>query len=95
MIFFSNCIEPFNASFDKYENLLVIDGIITDEAGPYTVKITRSSSTENIEYNYVHSAVVIISDNEGNSETLTEIESGVYSTSENGIYGITNNSYNI
>ncbi|MCD4793026.1 MAG: DUF4249 domain-containing protein [Bacteroidales bacterium] len=92
---FSGCIEPFDASIDKYENILVIDGIITDDPGPYTVKISRSTSTDNIQYIYVSGATVIISDNDGNSEILSEIEAGVYSTSENGIQGITNNYYKI
>lgn len=95
IILFSKCIEPFDLSINKYENLLVIDGLISDATGPYTVKISESSATDNININNVSYATVIISDDKGNSETLSETENGVYTTSENGIQGIINNSYKI
>lgn len=95
IVLVTDCIEPFDVSFSKYENLLVVDGMITNEPGPYTVKLSRSASTENFEYTFISNATVIISDNTGNSEVLTQTDEGVYSTTESGIQGISNNSYKI
>ncbi len=95
IVLFSECVEPFDASVDKYENLLVIDGSITSDPGPYIVRISRSTSIDNNTFQYVPDAIVIISDDKGNSETLSEIDAGVYSTSKSGIQGVINNSYKV
>lgn len=71
----------------EYEDLLVIEGKITNEPGPYTVKLSSSSSVQEPAYFPKSGAKVIITDNEGNAETLTEVESGVYKTSATGIQG--------
>lgn len=95
LILFSECVEPFDASIDKYENLLVVDGMITNDSGPYSVKLSRSTTTNNTGFIYVPDATIIISDDKGNSEQLTEIRAGQYTTGESGIQGVINNSYKI
>ena len=60
---------------------IVIQGSITDEDGPYIVNISKSTDYFNPEANEkVENAIVIISDNKGNSENLVENEPGIYTT---------------
>ena len=39
-----SCVEPFYPEIEAYENILVVDGSITDENRPYLVKLSRSFS---------------------------------------------------
>jgi len=59
--------------------ILVVDALITDEDAPNYVKLSRSSQTQGL-YTKVTGAVVIVSDDAGNSFTLTEKEAGEYWT---------------
>lgn len=36
------CREPFDPPIERYENVLVVDGLITDGEGPHQVRLTRS-----------------------------------------------------
>ncbi len=68
---------------------LVVDGLITDQPGPYTVELTKGFYIESKSSvkTYISASRVVISDNAGNSEVLTEKSQGVYQTSVNGIRG--------
>ncbi len=92
-----------NSCVDQYwpdikgndEQIIVIDGKISNEPGPYTVKLSYSSELQNPQFNGISGATVIIEDNEGNAETLTEVSFGVYQTAENGIQGVIGRSYKV
>ena len=81
---------------DSYSSQLVVDGIITNEPGPYTVKLSQSTRVENFllfHRDIIAGASITISDNLGNSELLIEAEPGVYKTKENGIQGVIGREY--
>lgn len=92
----SGCIEPVTIETDQEPRLLVVNGLITDEPGPYTVKLNKSYYYGEY-YGGVHPDVigarVVISDNLGKSEVLTEKEPGKYETAVNGITGQVGVSY--
>lgn len=90
-----SCIDLYFPDLDKYDNLLVVDGKLTDEPGPYTIRLNLSSDVRPLEYPPVSGAEVIISDDAGTSELLTETEPGVYQTSESGIRGTVGRSYQL
>ena len=98
---FSSCSEEFDLSVPGAEPKLIVEGILTNEEGPYFVRLTHSSNefgktrqiirqvavhnnetdkyelvndTIETKYNYksVDNALVIISDNEGVSDTLKQ-----------------------
>ena len=81
-LFVPSCIDPIDFSKGNNSKNLVVDGLITSEPGPYVVYLTRttdySSTGEFVEE--VEGAIVIISDDLGNSESLTQIFPGVYKT---------------
>ena len=79
---FSSCEEVINLKLNTSESQIVIQGSVYDHPGPYTVKITRTVGfDESNIYPPVTGAEVVISDNAGNSDVLTETTPGTYMTS--------------
>ena len=89
------CKDEFLLELRNYEPIMVVDGIITDLPGPYTIKMSKTSPVnETVELPY-EGCTVSIFENTDKSEVLTEIEPGKYVTSEGGIQGVIGNEYRI
>ena len=95
LAFLFSCKESYWPELDKYENVLVVDGLITNEPGPYTVRLSFSSPIDSAKFIPYTNCQLIISDNTGNSEALTESEPGIYMTSDLGIQGIIGRKYKL
>lgn len=81
-VLFTGCEKVVDLDYKNNQSRIVIDGNITNEPGPYSVKITKSVSlTETGVYPAIDDAVVIISDDAGNSEVLSFQGNGIYHTS--------------
>ena len=89
------CVEEYWPDLGKYENVLVVDGMITNEPGPYTIRLATSTQISNTENFPFPNAEIVIFDDIGNSETLTEINPGEYCTASDGIQGIVGRKYKI
>jgi len=72
------CIDPFNPEIDNYQNLLVVDALVTDENSSYFVRLSRTTKTPKATPKAVTGALVSVTDNLGNTGDFTEILSGVY-----------------
>ena len=82
VLIFSSCEKVIEVDLNSTSPKVVIEGIINNNAGPYKVKLTKTADYFNPEdYPVISGAQVIISDNLGNSETLTESSAGIYETS--------------
>jgi len=92
---FSSCIEEFNPELDNFNNLLVVDGGITNESGPYTVRLSISSNVNSNKKEKITNAKVIISTKGGVSEVLNETSPGIYKTKYDGIRGAVGKEYKI
>jgi hypothetical protein len=71
---------------------IVIEGKISDQAGPCTVSLTRTGTyfTPELSFPTVSGATVVIQDNMGARDTLRESTSGVYTSQTiRGIPGVT------
>jgi len=78
----SACEDVIDVDIPKGQPLLVVDGAVTDQPGPYVVKLTKTVPYFDEQTPPpVPGAVLTLADNEGNRETLTEREPGVYVTS--------------
>ncbi|HEY4652147.1 MAG TPA: DUF4249 domain-containing protein [Pontibacter sp.] len=91
-----SCVDPLELKIDDNAQQLVVDGMITDEAGPYTVRLSRSKPYATYHDNWSTAetgAQVTIADDKGNQETLQEAEPGLYQTSSEGIKGQVGNTY--
>lgn len=95
VLILSSCKDEFWPDLGDYENIIVVDGEITNEPGPYEVRLSVSTSVQNPEFTPYTGARVQIIDSEGVSETLTEVSPGHYQTSENGMQGVVGNAYKI
>lgn len=88
------CQKVINMDFKDVTGKYVIEGNVTDLAGPYTVTISQVGKVEN-DYSFtgVSQATVAISDNAGNNETLQEVQPGIYQTST--LAGVEGRTYNL
>jgi len=78
----TSCEKIVDLKHKDNQSRIVIEGNITNETGPYFVKITKSIGlTETGAYPTVDNAVVTISDDAGNSETLARQGGGIYRAS--------------
>lgn len=84
MMLFS-CEEPFNPDIDikDYESMLVVDGLISNEIGPFRVRLSSSVPLDtSVNEVPVYGAEVEIFDTNGNSYTLYGFSDGWYETEQ-------------
>ncbi|MBT1700262.1 DUF4249 family protein [Fulvivirgaceae bacterium PWU4] len=76
------CIEPLNIT-PAVLSKIVVDGLVTNEPGPYTVKLTYSGSTDKFSQDAppVRGATITIVENGSIVRPLYETGNGVYQTS--------------
>jgi hypothetical protein len=92
---FSTCIDPYTPVLEGYESLLVIEGVVTDEAVPYEVILTRSVQHEDSVPERVTDATVYISDESGNKAYLALSGSGTFVTNPAEFTGVTGETYTL
>lgn len=93
----SACIDPLVVKIPSVTSKLVVDGLITNDPGPYEVKLFYSSDLETriSEPRVEPGAQVWIFDDLGQTEQLTEATPGVYRTNPSGIQGQLGRSYSL
>lgn len=80
-LLFTSCEKVIDLEYKGNQSRLVIEGNISNEPGPYVVKITKSIGlSESGAYPAIDNAQVMIRDDAGNSETLVPQGSGAYAT---------------
>lgn len=91
---FSSCEKVIDLKLRDSEAGIVIEGAVTDQPGPYRVKITRKVNFDepNV-FPAVNGATVVISDNTGIVDTLNQVGPGIYET--NSIVGVAGNTYTL
>jgi hypothetical protein len=89
------CVTPYYPNVTKYENLLVVDGQMTNLTGPYKVKLSRSYKYDSKAVIPVTGANIKIKDNNGLEVPLKEISDGTYSTVDTTFHGIPGKSYKL
>ena len=92
------CVERINFNLPhNYSTDVVVDGLITNEPGPYTVKLSSVIKTDDTYPLGVplYAKYVTIFDNVGNSEELILTGQGVYQTQTGGIQGVIGREYHI
>lgn len=79
-IFFVTCEEPFDPEITKYEDLIVVEGQITNVKKAHKIRITRSYEYSETKEEYIIGAKVTIIDDLGKVDSLKERKNGYYST---------------
>ena len=92
-----SCIDEYVTDLDaKYISLLVVDGMISNKPGPYTIKLSYSSSISNTNENSPATGFQIsIVDDLGSEELLYEKENGIYETSNSDFIGVIGREYKL
>ena len=78
LVFAVSCKEPYNPEIDTNISGIVINGLITDEPGPYTVNLSRPVSFNGIQSVPVQNANVYVTDENNNTFYFYETLPGVY-----------------
>jgi len=95
LVFVSACTDTYYPEIDKYENTLVIDGLISSEPGPYFVHLQLAATIYYPVFNPVANATVFVTDNLGNVENFKETENGIYSNVSPDFQGMAGRSYQL
>ena len=92
-----SCVTPYQPDTVSISSGLVVEGEITDQPGPYTVKLTRTADYSFKSLNLLETgATVTISDNQGHQEILREQSTGgIYQTGATGLRGVVGQIYKV
>jgi hypothetical protein len=97
-----SCQEIYNdPSIKSASGIIVVKGLITDAEGPYSVYVSHTIPFNDAEPSVyadtlgIADAEVVISDDHGNSEVLSETTKGHYVTSAGGIRGTAGYTYTL
>lgn len=90
----ASCTKVIDVDLNTADPKYVIEGFVTKGETVHQVKITRTLNfDETVAFPTVDNAIVVISDNAGNSETLTLASPGIYKTSS--LLGVEGRTYTI
>ncbi len=89
-----SCEEVIEIDLNSADPKIVVEANITDDPGPYLVKLSWTENYfEPSEFIRINDAFVVISDDQGVIDTLSEAEAGIYYTSK--IHGVPGNTYTL
>lgn len=94
----SSCEEPFIPDISKaeYESVLVVDGTISTEEGPFRIRLSRSLPIDaDVDFLPEDGAQVLITDDDGNVFHLFDRGNGWYETAENNLRAQIGVKYNL
>lgn len=72
LLVFKACIDPYEPEVNKTQEVLVIDGMITDRPGLHQVRVSSSTPYTDPEFKPVNGCVVSVTDDQGNMEFYDE-----------------------
>jgi len=95
----TSCKELFTTEIEINKIPLAVDGLITDEAKSYSIKLSKAASYNNndsYEYTSVSKAKVTVSDDCGHTYNFTELDNdGVYMSDPSEFVGVPGRSYTL
>jgi len=94
--FLAGCIKSFTPKVNKYDNLLVVDGFVTDGPGPYTVKLSRSGTLKQFSVPAPYpNCMVSVKDDQGNAFAFQEKQPGIYQSDSLTFRAVPGRSYQV
>ena len=91
----SSCVEKYWPEMTKYENVLVVDGVLTNGDELCEVRLSYSSSVDNEKLIPINDAELYITDEHNIEIQLVETDDGVYQVSDTLFRGQIGNSYQL
>lgn len=90
----TSCTKEIDLPLKNESNSVVIEASVNEGTGPHTVRLSRSVAfTTTNSFPVINGATVTLSDDQGNSEQLTETAPGLYTTST--LEGIPGRNYSL
>jgi len=93
-----SCVDRIeqDVAFEE-KSILVVDGLITDQPGPYTIKLTWALGPNSVlsSPTPVLAKELKITDDLGNSEVLQTVDIGIFQTSPTGMRGVPGRYYTL
>ncbi len=90
----ASCTKTINVDLNTADPQLVVEGTITDDVNSNQVRITKTVNfSETNNFPAVTGAIVTISDDVGNTDTLNEVSPGLYKPST--LIGVSGRTYNL
>ena len=82
-VLFGGCEKLVSIDLNKADPHLVIEGVVTDRPGPYTVKLSKTGNyfVNELVFPPVSNALIVVTDDQGQKDTLNEITNGTYQSS--------------
>ncbi len=94
LLILSSCTEKFFPDIKSENTILVVDGKVTNQSGPYELRLFRTVDlTKTDSLTPEEDAIITIYDDQGNSDSYTEIQPGVYHTLSGNFKGEIGRSY--
>jgi hypothetical protein len=90
-----SCIEPFEPEIDRYEDIMVVDGVYTDADEPMYVRLSRTSSYYDQKEELISGAFVVIVNDSGAVELYNEVSTGYYRLAQGKMPGEAGRSYKL
>lgn len=92
---FCTCVDPYYPDLKGYESLLVVRALITDEAVPYEVRLSRSFQNADSIPDKIKDATVYVSDEAGKITSFQNCGNGTYVTQPETFRGETGKTYTL
>jgi hypothetical protein len=89
------CIDPYKPTLKGYENLLVVDALITDLNTSNTVKLTRTLLDQNGIAPTIDDAIVFVTDDVGSSTNFINKGNGIYQSDSLEFKGAVGRTYSL
>lgn len=82
IITFIGCVERIDFKVPPANELLIVEGMISDDLGPYTVKLSKALdlNVDTVIQIPVENANITLFDDQGNEEGFSETKAGTYKT---------------
>ena len=76
------CVEPIDFDVPPSEPQIVIEGMISTNPGPYTVKVSKglNLNEDSLDLTPIENGSIKLYDDQGNVEDFTETSPGIYKT---------------
>jgi hypothetical protein len=78
LVFLGSCIDPFQPDINESQEIIVINGTVTDQPGIHRVTVSTSTPYNDPEFNPVTGCMVLVEDGHGNTVNYSENDPGIY-----------------
>ena len=89
------CEEPFMPGKKEYDRALVVEGMITNQPGPYTIRLSQTTPLGTDSISPLTGCNVALEEKAGPKHLLSETQPGVYQSAKKGIRGKVGHSYRL